>query len=152
MKLGPVLRTASGVAGVVLLGVAARYTVMRSADIRPAVWVRWWVTAAVVHDVIVAPLALAVGWVVVRFAPRALKAPLQTALLLSAVLVAVSWPALRDYGRVASNPTYLPRDYATGLALSVAVVWAGCAAWAAARLARGSPGDRPGSAPEAAEG
>ena len=139
MKVGPILRTVSAVAGVVLLGVAARYVAVRSVDIRPAVWIRWWVTAALVHDVIVAPLTIAVGWVVVRFAPRPVKAPLQAALVLSAVLVAVSWPALRGYGRVASNPTYLPRDYGTGLAVSLAAVWAGCAVWALSRVVRSRP-------------
>lgn len=139
MKVGPLLRIASGLTGVVLLGVAAFYTAQRNVEIRPAVWIRWWVAAALVHDLIVAPLVIAVGWLVVRFAPRALKAPLQAALLLSAVLVAVSWPALRGYGRVASNPTYLPRDYANGLVLSLAVVWAGCAVWALSRVVRGRP-------------
>ena len=137
MRLGTVLRTAAGVAGVGLLGVAVRYTAERSVDIRPVTWVRWWVTAALVHDLIVAPLAIAVGWVVVRSAPRALKAPLQMALLVSAVLVAVSWPALRGYGRVPSNPTYLPRDYTSGLLISLAAVWAVGAAWAVTRLLRG---------------
>ena len=83
----------------------------------------------------VAPATVAVGWVVVRFAPRSLKAPLQTALLISAVVVAMSWPALRGYGQIASNPTYLPRDYGTGLALTLAAVWGACGAWALARLA-----------------
>ncbi len=54
--------------------------------------------------------------------------------------MAVSWPALQGYGRVASNPTYLPRDYGTGLALSLAVVWAGCAVWALGRVVRSRPG------------
>lgn len=139
MRLGTVLRSASGVAGVVLLGVAARYTAERSVEIRPTTWVRWLVTGALVHDLIVAPLAIAVGWVVVRYAPRALKAPLQMVLVISAVLVAVSWPALRGYGQVPSNPTYLPRDYASGLLLSLAAVWAVGATWALARLRRGRP-------------
>ncbi len=136
MRAGTAARVLAAVAGVAMFAVTVRYAVLRSIDVRPAVWVRWWVTAAVVHDVVVAPAAIAVGWLVVRFAPRWLKAPLQTALLLSAVIVAVSWPALRGYGRMPSNPTYLPRDYAGGLTLTLAVVWIACAGWAAARLVR----------------
>lgn len=131
---GLVLRVAAAVAGLALFVVAARYVAERSIDVRPALWVRWWVTAAVVHDVVVAPLAIVVGWLVVRFAPRIVKAPLQAALIVSAVLVLTAWPALRGYGRIASNPTYLPRDYGTGLALSLSVVWGGCAVWALVRL------------------
>ena len=133
--IGPV-RIATALAGVGLFLVAVRYAADRSIDVRPALWVRWWVAAAVVHDVVVAPLAVAVGWLVVRFAPRVVKAPVQAGLILSAVVVAVSWPALRGYGRIASNPTYLPRDYGTGLALTLGLVWAACAAWAVGRLVR----------------
>lgn len=136
MRAGTAARVLAGVAGVGMLGVAALYAAERSIDVRPAVWVRWWVTSAVVHDVVVAPAAVAVGWVVVRYAPRVLKAPLQTALLISAVVVAMAWPALRGYGRIASNPTYLPRHYGRGLLLSLAVVWLACAAWAVARALR----------------
>lgn len=136
MRAGTVARVLAGLAGVVMFAVTARYAVIRSIDVRPAMWVRWWVTAAVVHDVVVAPVTIAVGWAVIRFAPRWLKAPLQTALLISAVVVAMAWPALRGYGQIPSNPTYLPRDYAEGLALTLGTVWLGCAGWAAARLAR----------------
>jgi len=133
MRIGLVLRVIAAVAGLAMFGVAAGYAVVRRIDVRPDVWVRWWVTAAVVHDAVVAPVAIAVGWVVVRFAPRPLKAPAQAGLILTAVLVAVSWPALRGYGRIASNPTYLPRQYGTGLITTLLVIWAACGAWAAAR-------------------
>jgi len=149
MRAGTAARVLAGVAGVAMFAVPARYAVVRSLDVRPAVWVRWRVTAAVVHDVVVAPVAVAVGWAVVRFAPRWLKAPLQSALLLSAVVVAVSWPALRGYGRVASNPTYLPRDYARGLTVTLAVVWIACGGWVVGRLIRrrSAPGPARNGAP-----
>ena len=139
--VGLVLRVVAAVAGIAMFVVAARYAVVRSIDVRPAIWIRWMVTGAVVHDVVVAPLAVAVGWLVVRAVPRAAKAPVQAGLILTAVVVAVSWPALRGYGRVASNPTYLPRDYGTGLLVTLGLVWAACGAWAAVRLVRsGSSG------------
>ena len=129
-------RVVAAVVGVAMFVVAVRYTAMRSIDVRPTLWVKWWVAAAVIHDVVVAPLAIVVGWVAIRFAPRAAKAPVQTALILTAVVVAVAWPALRGYGRNPSNPSYLPRNYGTGLALSLALVWLACAAWTVARLLR----------------
>lgn len=136
MRPGLLLRAAAGVAGVALFAVGIRYAAIRSIDVRPALWARWLVTGAVVHDLVVAPLTIAVGWLVVRFAPRAAKAPLQAGLVLSAILVAVAWPALRGYGRIPSNPTYLPRQYGPGLALSLLVVWVACGAWAVFRQAR----------------
>lgn len=133
---GLVLRGALCGAGLVLFVVAARYAAVRSLDVRPGLWVRWLLTAAILHDVVVAPLVIVVGWLVVRYAPPPVKAPLQAGLILTAVLVAMAWPALRDYGSIPSNPTYLPRDYATGLAATLGLVWAACGAWAAGRLAR----------------
>lgn len=135
-RVGKPLRLLAAVVGLAMFVVAARYAALRSIDVRPALWVKWWVAAAVIHDLVVAPAAIAVGWLVVRFAPRAAKAPMQAGLVLTAVVVAVSWPALRGYGRIASNPTYLPRDYASGLAVTLALVWVACGAWAGARLVR----------------
>jgi hypothetical protein len=60
----------------------------------------------------------------------------RAALLTTAVLVAVGWPFVRGYGRSPSIPSLLPRNYATGLAAAVAVVWLIAAAWAALRLRR----------------
>lgn len=152
MRAGVVLRALAGVVGVGLFGVAIRYAALRHIDVRPTSWVRWWVTAAIVHDVVVAPAAIFVGWLAVRFVPRVAKAPVQAGLILTAVLVAISWPALRGYGRIASNPTYLPRNYATGLVVSLALVWAACGAWTLARFLRGRQGRPPAvtTAPAAA--
>ena len=112
-------RVLLGVAGVALFVVAGRYALLRSVDVRPGLWVRWWVGAALLHDVVVAPLVIVVGWVVARYAPPVVKAPLQAGLILTGVLVAMAWPALRGYGSIPSNPSYLPRDYSTGLAVEV---------------------------------
>lgn len=144
MRVGLVLRILAGVAGVAMFVVAARYVAVRSIDVRPKLWVEWWVSAAVLHDAIVAPLAILLGWVVVRFAPRVVKAPVQAGLILSAVVVAVSFPALRGYGRIPSNRTYLPRHYGTGLAAALALVWAACAAWALVRAVQDGRSRRAG--------
>jgi len=144
MKIGLVLRFVAGVVGVAMFLVAARYVAVRSIDVRPTLWVRWWVAAAVIHDSIVVPVALGVGWLVVRFAPRVAKAPVQAGLFLSAIVVAASYPALRGYGRIASNPTYLPRHYGTGLAVALGGIWVACGAWAVLRGLRTGPTGRPG--------
>lgn len=140
-RLGP-LRLLALVAGVVLIGVAIRYAAVRSIDVRPRLWVEWWVTAAVLHDVVVAPIAVLIGWLVLRFAPRAAKAPLQAGLILTAILVAVSYPALRGYGRNPSNLTYLPRHYGSGLVVSLTLVWTACIAWTVLRLVRQRESER----------
>jgi len=146
VRIGLVLRVIAGVTGVAMFVVAARYAAVRSIDVRPTLWVKWWVAAAVIHDSIVAPVALLTGWIVVRFAPRMVKAPVQAGLILTAVVVAAAWPALRGYGRIASNPTYLPRHYGTGLAVTLAAIWVACGAWA---VVRGTRSGQAGRSPDA---
>jgi hypothetical protein len=97
----------------------------------PSSFLRFFIGGDLVHDLVVAPLACAVGLIVVRHAPTQTRAPLRAALLASAVLVAIAWPALRGYGRARTpdNHSVQPLNYATATATALAVVWAGAACW-----------------------
>ncbi len=80
---------------------------------------------ALVHDLVLVPLVLVAGWVlhrVVRAGPT--RSVLTWCLATSGVLALVAWPFVRGYGRQASNPSLLARDYARGLAVYIAAVWA----------------------------
>jgi hypothetical protein len=79
------------------------------------------VLAAVTHDLLVVPVVLAAG-LVLRRAPEWVRAPLQGTLLICAVVVLVSVPVLGRFGARADNPSLLPRDYPTGLAVTVGLV------------------------------
>jgi uncharacterized membrane protein YgdD (TMEM256/DUF423 family) len=98
-----------------------------SHDTHPAVVVRWVVGLAVVHDLVLVPIVLLVGLAVHRWARRAWLAG---ALLVSGSVVLVAWPLVRGYGRQAGNPSVLPRNYAQGLVLVLAVIWLGALATA----------------------
>jgi hypothetical protein len=119
-----------------LVGVVGMLQHLRSTP--PSSFLRFFVGGDLVHDFVVAPVAVAVGLLVVRRFPARLRAPLRAALFASAVLVAIAWPALRGYGRarVPDNPTVDPLDYGTAIASALAVVWAGAACWVAAIVLR----------------
>jgi hypothetical protein len=99
-------------------------------------WVGWFAAGLLVHDGLVVPSTVAVGWLVRRVVPAGARATVQAGLALSAVLALVTWPLVRGYGRAAqggTNPTLLPFDYGRNLLVVLAVVWGSLAAAAVAR-------------------
>jgi hypothetical protein len=79
------------------------------------------VVAAVTHDLVVVPVVLAVG-LALRRTPASIRGPLQGTLLVCAVVVLASVPVLGRFGARADNPSLLPRDYWTGLAVTLSLV------------------------------
>jgi hypothetical protein len=89
----------------------------------------WVVGLAIVDDFLVIPAAILVGWLGRRIVPPTFWPPVRAALLCSAVLAAVAWPFIKGFGRDATNPSLLPRNYATGLAAALVVVWVAAGLW-----------------------
>lgn len=106
---------------------------------------RWIVGSAVVHDALILPVVLAGGVLARRVVPPRAWPAVRWALATTGVLVLVSWPFVRGYGRRAGNPSLLPRDYGTGVLVVVALVWVTTivlvahAWWADARRHESSP-------------
>jgi hypothetical protein len=94
-------------------------------------FLRIFVGALLVHDLLLAPFVIAIGTVVARIVPRPIRAAVQAGLIISGALVLFAFPFVRGYGRIPDNPTILPRNYAQGLALVLAVVWLSIVALAA---------------------
>lgn len=106
---------------------------------------RWIVATAVVHDLVLVPAVLLTGQLAHRFTPDRLWPPARAALAATGVVALVAWPFVRGYGRDPANPSLLPRDYGTGLAVAVAAIWLTAAAWAAVRVRRAARTHRPAS-------
>jgi len=93
----------------------------------PAELARWVLGSAVVHDAIVLPVVLTAALVARRVTPAAWWAAVRWALMTSGVVLLVSWPFVRGYGRRSSNPSLLPRDYTSGVLVVLALVWGAAA-------------------------
>lgn len=87
-------------------------------DTRPAQVIAWAVGLAVALDLVVLPIALGAGRLL-RGRPW-----WRWAASTVAVVVVVAWPFARGYGRISTNPSLLPRDYATGTAIAAGAVLA----------------------------
>lgn len=117
------------VAGVGLYGIV-RNQGTGALDVRVRPMVTWTIGAVIVHDLVFAPLALAVGVGLRWVRPRVLRAPLQAALALTALVTLIAFPLIRGYGVRASDPSRLPLNYTVGFAALLGCIWVGCAAWA----------------------
>jgi hypothetical protein len=96
---------------------------------------RWLVGGAIVADLIVIPIAGALGLLTHRWvAPRAWPA-VRFGLLTTAVLVGFALPLVLDQGGTPGNPTVRPRNYEVGLAVAIGATWAIVAAVLAIRWA-----------------
>jgi hypothetical protein len=109
----------------------------------------WVVGAAVVHDLVVAPVVFSVGRAVGRATRGLPRAAIQAALVLTGILVLYSIPVVGGLGRLEDNPSLLPREYGTSLVVLLAAVWGLTGAalvWARPRWGRTNPGRPPGTA------
>ncbi len=129
---------AGAAAGWVIIGIGVVGLLADSARTRPLDAGRFVVGAAVVHDLLVAPLVVVLGLLVNRVAPRRWRPVVQGALIVSGAVALFSVPIVRGYGRVSTNPSILPGNYTAGLATVLGAVWATAALVLAVRR-RGRP-------------
>ena len=90
--------------------------------------------AGIVHDAIVAPVVVLVGWLIARVLPPFVRPPVWFALASSGLLVAFTWPLVRGWGRRSANPTLLPLDYGRNVVIGLVVIWVVALADIARRL------------------
>ena len=106
--------------GLILVGAVGMaygaWLLLSRQDLAQIVEVVIWLAAAVaIHDGILAPLVVGLGWLGGRFLPRAAARGAVTVLVLLGPVVLVAIPVLGRFGAIADNPTLLDRDYLRGL-------------------------------------
>lgn len=88
----------------------------------------WLAAAVVIHDGILAPAVLGLGWLGGRLLPRAVARGAVVVLVLLGPTLLVAIPVLGRFGAKPDNPTLLDRDYTQGLLVfAVLCVCAGVA-------------------------
>jgi hypothetical protein len=113
--------------GTAVIGWGVRGVLIHHIDTRPTDLARFFVAGPLVHDLLFAPLVLALGVGVAHVVPGRFRAPVQAALVIGGCVALFSWPEVRDYARVNHNPSSLPHNYSSNLLVVVAVVAVGTA-------------------------
>ncbi len=121
--------------GGAVMAFGIRGAVMNLKDSAPDV-AKWVIGADLVHDLILAPIAVAVGWTINRIVPARWRAPVQAGLMATGVTLLLGWPGWRGYGRhlVPDNPSVQPLDYTTAILTVLAIIWGAVVVWLALRL------------------
>jgi hypothetical protein len=113
----------------VILGVALGvYGAVLVWDNPPVIIMRimvWALVGLVLHDLVFAPVCVALGFVGRRLIPGKWWPPIAVAAFCSVVLVFLAIPVYGKPGMRPDNMTVLDRNYPLGLWISLAVVWAG---------------------------
>lgn len=108
----------------------------------PTVVGRYIVEAALILDLVVAPVVCLVGLLIARLFKPPLRAIIGGGVVASVVIAAYSYPFVRGFGRSPNLPSALPANYARGLLIVLAVVWLVVALlciWAVHRVHRDAP-------------
>jgi hypothetical protein len=95
------------------------------ADTNPRRYGELLLVAALGHDLVLAPVVIALGVVARRVLPRNAHAPLQSAAIIGFVLLLIAIPGLGHFGAKSDNRSILPLDYTKGLMIALGVVAAG---------------------------
>ncbi len=81
------------------------------------------VTFDLAHDLIVAPLAFLIAWIVGKVFPPRFRGPVRAALATSALILGFSYPLIRRWGKRPTNSSTLPLAYGRNVILLLLVVW-----------------------------
>ena len=84
----------------------------------------WAVVGVVLHDLVFAPLCVALGFAARRLVPGKWWPPIAVAAFCSVVLAFLAVPVYGRPGMRPDNMTVLDRNYPLGLWISLAAVWA----------------------------
>jgi hypothetical protein len=86
--------------------------------------IEWFVGGALTHDLVLAPVVIALGALLTRLVPASMRPYVQAGLFITAALTLVALPFLLGWGYHASNPSALPLNYGRGYGIAVGCVWA----------------------------
>jgi len=115
-----------GVTGVGLLGYGILRIFTDAKDTKPAALLRWLLGALLVHDLLIAPVVLGIGWLLARFVPPRARRYLQAGLICGGLVSAYGVLLIWRQGKAAASLALLQQDYLRNLLIVLAIVAAGC--------------------------
>ena len=99
-------------------------------------WGIWFVGSALLHDLVIAPVWIALGWLATKVLPRPARAPIVVGAALSGSITLVALPFALGFGGDEGATSFATRDFTVTLLVVVGIVLAVSALWAAVRVQR----------------
>jgi hypothetical protein len=96
----------------------------------------WLICALIIHDGLVSPSVVGVGWVLRRFVPDRERRYLQAWLIMSAIVLVIAIPMIYLRGSQPAVKAILLQNYAANLGLIIGVLAALTLAWYGVRVLR----------------
>lgn len=126
---GPWWRWLFLVPGLLAVGYGAFGLVTAGERVPLPAWATWFVGSALLHDLVLAPLWIGLGWLAARLLPRPARPAAVVGVAVAGVLTLVTLPFLLGPGASPDNPSFLPHDTGRNLVLIVLAVLAAAAVW-----------------------
>ncbi len=144
-------RIGLGVAGILLMlfGAFRLFTEITPADL--IVLAVWLIGALVIHDGILSPAVVAVGWAVSRVTPPRARRYLQAGLIMAAIVTVIAIPMIYRRDSQPKSKAILQQNFGVNLTVLLALIAAGTLiayAVAAARRPRIGPSDHADVSPK----
>jgi hypothetical protein len=102
----------------------------------------WLIAALVIHDGLLSPAVVTIGWTLGRLVPPRARRYLQAALIVSALVMLVALPMMYRANRQPPSKAILRQDFGANLALLLAVIAVGTLIAYAVQVARDARLDR----------
>jgi hypothetical protein len=103
-------------------------------------WLTWFVGSALLHDLVIAPTWIGLGWLAARVLPAAARPAIVVGAAVAGLLALVALPFVLGVGADPANASFLPRDYGRNLLMVDVGVLAVAALWATVATARARSG------------
>ncbi|HEX4727453.1 MAG TPA: hypothetical protein VH298_06625 [Jatrophihabitans sp.] len=117
------LRILLGTIGVAAIGYGAVRILTDAKDTKPLALAKWLIGSLLVHDLLIAPVVIGIGWLLARFVPPRARAFAQGGLvtggLVSALGVLLIW---RQGKSSARSLALLQQDYVANLLVLLAII------------------------------
>ncbi|MFL6164209.1 MAG: hypothetical protein ACJ74U_18560 [Jatrophihabitantaceae bacterium] len=92
-------------------------------DTKPVSLLKWLIGALLVHDLLIAPVVVGIGWLLARYVPPRARRYLQAGLIAGGLVSALGVPLIWRQGKAgASSLALLQQDYRRNLLILLAII------------------------------
>jgi MFS family permease len=117
--MGRILLIGFGILVMAFGGLQLVWNVPTSEYVNLAVWLA---AGVVLHDMLLAGLVAACGWLMAKVLPKRYRSYAQAGIIVAGIVAIMSIPVVVGAGRKPDNPSLLPLDYSRNLVIVVAVI------------------------------